>query len=168
MAKNWTGLDQAFAELEAEVTEIVRGITVEIFNHTLHMSPQRFGKYVSSWTYDVGAPRPWSNPQFDYITEDKGEVALKRKGDREAIDAAVAHNAGHEMQYKLGDVVYISNGVVGDDGNYAALIEEEPEWLRDVNKPGRPLGRSIDRAGVWYAHTVNPKRAPALRALRIA
>ena len=50
MAKNWTGLDQAFAELEAEVTEVIRGITVEIFKHTLEMSPQYFGRYVSSWT----------------------------------------------------------------------------------------------------------------------
>jgi len=168
MASNWIGLDEAFAELEQECTEIVRGITVEIFNHTLHMSPQYFGRYVSSWTYKVGSPDLWMNPTFDFFIEDTGGERIKRKGDREAIDAAVQHNAGRELEFKLGSTVYISNGSDHGEGPYAALIEEEPDWLRDVNKPGRPLGRSIDRAGTWYAHTVNPARVPALRGLRIA
>lgn len=168
MAKNWIDLDKAFAELEAECAEIVRGITVEIFRHTLEMSPQYFGRYVSSWTYRVGKPELWTNPEFDFVLEDAGGERIRRKGDTEAINAAKQHNAGREMEFKLGATVFISNGVDHGEGPYADLIEQEPDWLRDVNKPGRPLGRSIDRAGLWYAHTVNPKRAPALRALRIA
>ena len=36
----WDNLDQVMAELEAESTDIVRGFTVEIYDHTLKMSPQ--------------------------------------------------------------------------------------------------------------------------------
>lgn len=167
MASNWIGLDEAFAELEQECTEIVRGITVEIFNHTLHMSPQYFGRYVSSWTYKVGSPDFWTNPEFNYFIEDTGGIPIGRKGDPEAIFSAVLHNAGREREFKLGDTVYISNGVDHGEGPYAEAIEDGTISLRDVNQPGRPLGRSIDRAGVWYATSVNPARVPALRAMRI-
>ncbi len=53
---NWENLDAAFAELEAECADIVRGMTVEIFLHTLQYSPQYFGRYASSWTYKIGSP----------------------------------------------------------------------------------------------------------------
>lgn len=167
MAKKWEGLDAAFAELEAEVTDIVRGMTVEIFNHTLEMSPQYFGRYVSSWTYQVGKPEFWSNPEFDYVIDDTGSIPIQRKGDPEAINSAKSHNAGRDRDFKLGSTVYIANGVDHGEGPYAGLIEDGGITLRAVNQPGRPLGRSIDRAATWYAHDVNPKRVAQIKGNRL-
>ena len=69
---NWENLDAAFAELEAECADIVRGMTVEIFLHTLQYSPQYFGRYASSWTYKIGSPEFWTNPEFDYVRRIRG------------------------------------------------------------------------------------------------
>ena len=164
---NWENLDAAFAELEAECTDIVRGMTVEIFLHTLQYSPQAYGRFVSSWTYEIGRPKYWTNPQFDIDMEDSGQVALSRKGDPEAIFSAMLHNSGKDSGFRLGDTVYISNGVDHGQGSYAGLIEEGQINLRAVNMPGRPLGRAIDRAATWFANDVNPKHAANLKALRI-
>ena len=164
---NWEGLDAAFAELEAECANVIRGMTVEIFQHTLQYSPQAYGRFVSSWTYNVGSADYWSNPEFDINMEDSGQVALFSKGDPEAIFSAVRHNAGRDTGFKLGDTVYIANGVDHGQGGYAAKIEDGQIALRSVNQPGRPLGRAIDRASSWFANDVNPTHAAKLKALRI-
>ena len=91
---NWENLDAAFAELEAECANVIRGMTVEIFLHTLQYSPQYFGRYASSWTYKIGSPEFWTNPEFDYVAEDSGQVAPSRKGDPEAIFSAMIHSSG--------------------------------------------------------------------------
>jgi len=164
----WENLDEAFAELEKECTEVVRGITVEIFLHTLQMSPQYFGRYASSWTYKVGSPElGWTNPEFVYYEEDQGYAPVYRKGDYPALASAIKHNAGRDSVFKLGDTVFISNSVDHGQGPYAAAIEDGTINLRAVNQPGRPLGRAIDRAGTWFAHDVNPKHAASLKAMRI-
>ena len=164
---SWEGLDEAFAELEAECANVIRGMTVEIFLHTLQYSPQYFGRYASSWTYKIGSPEFWTNPEFDYVAEDQGYAPIYRKGDYPALASAVKHNLGRDSGFRLGDTVYISNGVDHGEGSYAGLIEDGQIKLRAVNQPGRPLGRALDRAATWFANDVNPKHAANLKAMRI-
>ena len=159
---NWENLDAAFAELEAECADIVRGMTVEIFKYTLHLSPQSKGVFTSSWQYNLNRPVFWTNPEFA-ITPQETYV----KGSQPAIESALRANAGDDLPFKLGDTVYISNGAEGLDGEYGNLIEDQKMKLRAENRPGRPLGRAIDRAGTWFANTVNPKHAAELKAMRI-
>ena len=164
---SWENLDAAFAELEAECANVVRGMTVEIFLHTLEYSPQFFGRYASSWSYKIGSPEFWSNPEFDYEAEDQGYAMIYKKGDTPALESAVRHNVGRDSSFKLGDTVYISNGVDHGQGSYAQSIEDGGIALRAVNQPGRPLGRAIDRAATWFANDVNVKHAAELKALKI-
>ena len=163
MAKStWDGLDLAFAELEAECANVVRGMTVDIFKTALHFSPQSKGVFVSSWTYNLNRPVFWTNTEFM-----GNDPETYTKGNPEAIDSALQINAGEDTPFKLGDTVYISNGAEGLDGEYGILIEDGGMKLRAENRPGRPLGRAIDRAATWYAKDVNPKHAAVLKAMRI-
>lgn len=161
-------IDAAFDALEAECADIIRGMTVEIFLHTLQMSPQYFGRYASSWTYQVGKPElGWTNPEFVYEGEDQGYAMLHRKGDYPALASAIQHNTGRDNAFRLGETVYISNSADHGEGPYAQGIENGTVKLRSVNQPGRPLGRAIDRAATWFATSVNPKHAAELKALRL-
>ncbi len=163
MADAWENLDAAFAELEAECTNVIRGMTVDIFKTAVTWSPQSKGVFVSSWQYSLNRPVFWSNPEFANTPPE-----TYMRGNREAIDAAFQANAGDDAPFKLGDIVYISNGAEGLDGEYGVLIEDGTMRLRYENRGGsRPLGRAIDRAGTWYAHTVNPKHAAQLKAIKI-
>ncbi len=162
MAK-WEGLDAAFAELEAECANVIRGMTVEIFDYTLQLSPQSKGVFVSSWQYSLNRPVYWSNSEFAGV-----EPETYMKGNRPAIDAALQANAGDDTPFKLGDTVYISNGAEGLDGEYGILIEDGAMKLRYENRGGlRPLSRAVDRAASWFANDVNPTHAAKLKALRI-
>lgn len=158
----WDNLDQVMAELEAEITDIVRGFTVEIYYHTLKMSPQYFGRYVSNWTYQIGSPDSWLNQEFDYEDEDSGYATIHKKGDWPAIESAVNHSKGRDSRFKLGDTVFISN-----NAGHANDIETGRINLRVVNQPGRPLTRAIDRATTWYGNDMKAKHALELRAMRI-
>lgn len=164
---SWDNLDDAFKGLIDECSEVVRGLTVEIFQHTLQMSPQYFGRYVSSWTYRVGSPEFHTNDAFNYDEESQGVVEIKRKGDPEAIFAAMAYNKGRDKAFKLGDTVYFANGVDHGEGPYAQDIEDGAIKLRMVNLPGRPVTRAIDRAAAWFANDMNPNHAAKYRALRM-
>ena len=160
---NWENLDAAFAELEAECANVIRGMTVEIFKYTLHLSPQSKGVFVSSWQYSLNRPIYWSNPEFANV-----EPETYMKGNLPAIEAALQANAGDDAPFKLGDTVYISNGAEGLDGEYGILIEEGTMKLRYENRGGlRPLSRAVDRAATWFANDVNPKHAANLKAMRI-
>ena len=167
ISTEWEGLDAAFKDLVNECSDVVRGLTVEIFQHTLQMSPQSFGRYVSSWTYKVGSPDFYSNQTFVYEAEDQGYAEIKRKGDPEAIFAAMAHNKGRDKAFKLGDTVYFANGVDHGEGPYAQGIEDGTIKLRMVNLPGRPVTRAIDRAAAWFANDMNPSHAAKYKALRM-
>lgn len=160
---NWEGLDAAFAELEAECANVVRGMTVEIFKTAVTWSPQSKGVFVSSWQYSLNRPVYWSNPFYADIPR---ETFVK--GNQPAINEAFQINSDKDTPFKLGDTVYISNGAEGLDGEYGILIEEGAMKLRYENRGGlRPLSRAVDRAASWFANDVNPTHAAKLKALRI-
>lgn len=164
----WENLDEAFSTLEAECTDIVRGITVEVFWNTLKMSPQYFGRFASSWTYRIGSPEFRSSTDFDYESEDQGYAEIFRKGSVPAIESALKYNKGRDANFKLGDTVYISNGVNHGEGSYAQGIEDGSIYLRPVNMPGRPLGRAIDIASSWYGNEVHESHVgPLKRIMRL-
>ena len=163
----WDNLDAAFAELEAECADVVRGMSVDIFNTILDWSPQYFGRYVSSWTYSIGAPVFRTDDTYNYVEEDQGFAEIRRKGDSEPIATAKAFNRGRDKAFKLGDTIYIANGADHGEGPYAAGIEDGSIRLRPVNLPGAPATRALDRAGAWYANDVNKTHAAKLKAMSI-
>lgn len=176
MADAWVDLDKAFAELEAECTDIVRGLTVRVFNGTLSKTPQYLGRMAASWTYSIGAPEfidrsdlvdavggTGVHTELGYYR--KGVVPLRR-GDPVAIAVANAANAGRDQAFKLGDMVYLSNGVNHGEGAYSQDIEDGNIILRAENRPGAPVSRTLDWVGAYY-QDISPVKARTLKSLTI-
>lgn len=173
----WQGLDEAFAELEKECAEIVRGVAVEAWNLILQQTPQFYGRAVASWSFSIGTPKFVDRSQAamnldttakHYKTDlDHGDVfAGRRKGDPDAIYIAQFANVGMDTPYRLGDTVYISNGADHGEGPYAGDLEYGGR-LRSVNQPGRMASRAFDKLSVRYEQGVTPSRAALLRTMRI-
>lgn len=174
MADAWTGLDAAFAELEAECTDIVRGLTVKVYNGILSKTPQYLGRMAASWSYSLGAPQfvdrshlvqpPAVKGPSGFI--DYGEFKGLWRGHPQAIAVAGAANAGKDSGFRLGMTVYISNGVNHGEGEYAGAAEDGDVILRAVNRPGAPVSRTLDDVGKTHQN-ISPIRARTLKALRI-
>lgn len=180
MAKktSWKGLDAAFNELEAEVTDVARGVTVHLFYSIMARTPQYYGGMTASWTYNfngVGYDRTSSIPER--TTPDGpelyGEKAAHRprgKGDERAIRIAVQASAGKDSQFALGKKVYITNGVRSPfEGPYGEMVEswEGSPPLRGVNLPGQPMKRALNMIQSKYGLGVKKKDVPELKAWRI-
>lgn len=178
----WEGLDEAFAELEQDCTDIVRGMTVWAWNNILQQTPQWSGALVVSWSYSLNAPHyvdrsedlppaEGGNEGFDedgqfFINDFMGH----HKGYSPNIAFANTFNAGNDLRFKLGDTVYISNGRESED-DYAEAIEGQDYGvvrLRSVNMPGRMAGRTLDRMhSMWDANGVSNIAAQNLKLLRV-
>lgn len=164
----WENLDAVFAELEREVTAVVRGITVEVWDGVLKKTPQFYGRLAASWDYTVGSP------QFVDRSDEVKDAGLGEgprqafyRGHPAAIAVANAANFGQERFFKLGDTVYISNGADHGEGAYAGWAEDAGSLLRLFNRPGKAVGRSIDAAAKKYAQGVSKKDAARLANLSI-
>lgn len=166
---SWDNLDQAFAALESELTSIVRGLTVEIWNGVLLRTPQYYGRMVASYTYSVGVPVFVDRSHaVEPVTEEQIEsTPPKSKGHVEAIELANFYNSGAETRFKLGDMVFISNGVDHGEGSYSQAVEEGRVYLRSVNRPGAPARRTLDAIASRYANNISPKKALELKTLSI-
>lgn len=174
MDDRWTGLDAAFAELEAECTNVVRGLTVKLYNGILSKTPQYLGRMAASWSYSLGTPLyvdrsnlvqpPAVKGPSGFI--DYGEFKGLWRGHPQAIAVAGAANAGKDAGFRLGMTVYISNGVNHGEGEYAGAVESGEVILRAVNRPGAPVQRSLDGIGATHQN-ISPLRARGLKALRI-
>lgn len=165
----WANLDEALGQLRQELTEVARGITVSAWKHILAASPQYDGRLVVSWTYNLHNP----------LIEDRSAMAPPREegvgpyraGDRPAIDVANALNAGRDLAFRLGDTVWISNGVNHGEGMYAEIAESitfNGVTLRYVNMPAQPITRTSDLLAGRYSGGVNRAQAGQLRRLSIA
>lgn len=175
MPDHWSGLDAAFAELEAECTEIVRGLTVKLWQGILQQTPQFAGRAVASWTYSLNTPQ--FVDRSDYIDVDlhverghynlHGEFNGLRKGNKAAISLANAENLYRDANFKLGDTVYISNGVNHGEGSYAADLENGSIILRAVNRPGAMVSRSLDSIGAMYTNDISRYQGQVLKSYRI-
>jgi hypothetical protein len=174
----WENLDEAFESLVREVTDVVRGVTVEAWNLVLQQTPQFYGRAVASWTYSIGTPAFVDRSAAALMLEahadtfrtdpDEGDVFMgKRKGDPAAIGIANFASAGHELPYRLGDTIFFGNGVDHGEGSYANDLELPSIYLRPVNQPGRMVRRSFDRLAARYGNGITAQRAEVLKTMRI-
>jgi hypothetical protein len=175
MADHWTGLDAAFAELEAECTQIVRGMTVKIFSGILSKTPQYLGRMAASWTYSLNAPeyvdRSSSvDPEAEKLAAHRytqfGAFKGLYRGHPLAIAVANQANSGRDAGFRLGMTVFLSNGVNHGEGAYSQDTEDGNVVLRAENRPGAPVSRTLDWAGIAFRN-VSPQVAISLKNLRI-
>lgn len=167
-------LNKAFKELEDELTAIVRGMTVKVWDSILIKTPQFSGGMAASWTYSLNAPQFYDrSDQLNGIGRGVIEsgryvaVAPRYRGHREAMVVANANSAGAEVNFKLGDIVYIANGADHGEGPYSAAVESGAVPLRAVNLPGTPAKRSIDMIGSRYGVDVSRRAAEQMKATKI-
>jgi hypothetical protein len=177
----WEGLEEAFSELEQDCTDIVRGMTVWAWNTVLQQTPQWSGAMAVSWSYSLNSPHyeDRTHEAVNDTVEVDGkemplhqgrEYSLLHKGYMPNIEVANAHSAGNDLPFRLGDTVYISNGVQSED-DYAQAIEDKNYSvvnLRSANRPGAMMGRTLDRMqSMWNANGVTPNAAQNLKLLKI-
>lgn len=177
MPDAWKGLDAAFAELEAECTEVARGLTVRIWNGILSKTPQYEGRMAASWSYSIGAPEyvdrsalvspdPTGQGDFTHLGYYKHGVDPIYKGHPVAIGVANSTNQGKDKAFKLGDTIYIANGVDHGEGAYSGAVEDGNVILRAENLPGAPVSRTLDWASVYF-NDISPQKAMSLKVLTI-
>lgn len=166
---SWQGesLDKAFAELEEECEQIVRGLTVDVWNRILWRTPQYYGRMVVSYTYSLDFPvfvdRSDLVANLDALDPDERSTQLRSKGDLRAINIANGLNGYMPPRFKLGDTVWIANGVDHGEGPYSGAIEDGKVRLRSINRPGAMVSRTMDYVGSRYA-SVTKRQAGMLKA----
>lgn len=164
-------LDTAFDDLEADLSDVVRGLTVEIWNGILAKTPQFYGRMAASWTYSIGKPHyeDRSRLVLGGKPEDFGRGPLQAlwRGHRDAIAVAHQHSAGADRAFRLGDEVWIANGVDHGEGPYSAAIENGEVFLRMMNRPGTPVARTLDGVHARYNEGISLTKALRLKQLTI-
>lgn len=170
-------LEAKFGEFETEITDIVRGITVELFYSILARTPQYYGGMAASWSYNYnGVAYDRSRmiearqvPPGAALYGEKADFNVRRKGDEWAINIAATASAGRDQIFQLGKKVYITNGVTGLEGPYASIVEgwDSSPPLRSVNLPGTPMKRALDMIESKYGAGVKKAAVPSLRAWKI-
>lgn len=178
----WEGLDEALGELERELTDVTRGMTVHLFYSILARTPQYYGGMAASWSYNYnGRAYDRSNliparaaearaTLWDQVLPDsKAEPAVRRRGDGWAINLAESANAGEDSLFRLGRKTYITNGVDHGEGPYSGEVEtwKTTPPLRAANLPGQPVARSLDMVLSLYGNGVKAGQAQRLKAWRI-
>ena len=163
-------VEAAFMLLEADLTAAVRGLTVDIWNNVLRRTPQYEGRMAASWTYSLNNPiyvdrsGQVDNSGEVTMTDDGAQyryshTGIKRKGDLAAIQISNEANIGHDRSFKLGDTVFISNGVDHGEGPYSQDVEDGVVRLRAVNKPGNAVGRTLDMIHSRFSEDMTPRAA---------
>lgn len=170
----WENLDEAFAELEQECTEVARGISVLLWQSILTKTPQRFGGMTASWSYTYSASNFRDRSQQVKPEELAADnmwrtdyYSIKYRGHPNAIMIANAASAGRDTEFRLGRKVYLTNGVDHGEGPYSMWVEANPDKLRRDNQPGRPLARSLDMIQSRFGRDVSRDAATKLRTLKI-
>lgn len=175
MGDGWDeSFEQAFAELEVQCENVVRGLTVMVWDSILAKSPQYHGRFVASWSYQLGSPSPLdrsssvdteSNAIYHSSYYDDKFFGLSA-GHGTAINVANAANIGMDKAFRLGQTVYLTNGVDHGEGPYSYDIEVGNVHLRAENLPGAPVSRTMDLVESSYAE-ITERRAASLTGLRI-
>ena len=168
----WRGLDLAFEELTQECTDVARGLTVRVWNGILSKTPQYEGRMAASWTYSIGAPEAVDrspdtgtgvHTTMGYY---KHGVTPLRRGDPVAMGIANAASRGRDGPFRLGDKVFIANGVNHGEGPYSGAIEDGSIRLRAENGLGAPAQRTVDWVGLYF-DIITENKAHQLKKLRI-
>jgi hypothetical protein len=189
----WEGnsFEDAFDELEADVTNIVRGLSVDMWHGIVNRTPQSRGRMVVSWSYSLNTPkfedrskqappyemkmvRVWSREEgrFKFLDEAYDGVnylaSAFQKGSEPAIRIVNAINAGADELFKLGDEVFISNGVDHGEGAYSGAVEYGEIKLRSVNMPGNAVARTLAQITSSYGEDVPDSAGLRLRGRKIS
>lgn len=173
-------LVRALDELEDECERIIRGLTVSIWNGILLKTPQFLGRTAASWTYSLDAPvfvdrsdvmegelAPASE-RYDPADPGSDEYVMARyRGHRTAITYANMQSLGVPDKFKLGQTVFISNGAREGEEKHVTGIEGGWTYLRAVNRPGRPMKRTLDAVQARYGEDISPQQAVTLKFTRI-
>lgn len=161
----WENLDEAFADLEQECTEIVRGLTIQSWNFVLSETPQWFGRMAASWSYSLDFPV--YADRSDQVPSDDGEGGedILRKGHPAAISIANAASVLPMTSFALGDAVWFANGVDHGEGPYASIAEDGYK-LRPVNRPGQMVRRALDRVQARFGDDISPAQASILKSIK--
>lgn len=174
ISAQWNNLDEAFADLEQECTDVVRGLTVFLWNSILTKTPQYFGGMAASWTYTYSASN--AKDRSNSVKREAGwregsmfgPPDLKYRGHPVAIAIANAASAGKDSEFKLGRTVYLTNGVNHGEGPYSVTVENyDAGSLRLYNRPGRPVSRSLDAIQSKFGDDISKRYAQQLRAMKI-
>ncbi len=162
--------DKAFDELEKELEDVVRGLTVEVWNSILYRTPQFFGRMAASWSYSLDYPAFWDRSNMVAVGDTEEPGAVKSRGHLEAIAVARASSAGIDTRFRLGDEVFIANGVDHGEGPYSGAIEAGDVMLRPINRPGRPVTRTMDFIQSRYGNDsgISANAAIRLKGLKLA
>jgi hypothetical protein len=156
-------LDKAFKELEAEVGDIVRGMTVGIWDRVVQRTPQYEGSAAASWTYSLNQPVFVSRN----LEQAFPSLVPRQQGHPVAVNLANFQSKGADKAFKLGDTVYFGNGVDIEEGPYASGLEDGTIRLRSVNRPGRMAGRAVGYFVRRFEKNVSPATAAKWRAMTI-
>lgn len=167
----WENFDAAFDALEAELTDVARGLTVRAWDMLLSRTPQFLGQMAASWSYSLNAPdyeNRWQLAMAANLEKLEQDEAFKGlwRGHPVAIGIANAANAGKDAPFRLGDTVYFANAVDHGEGSYSSDVEVGNIHLRAVNLPGAPAARTLDWIGVRY-EDITGAQAAALRGRRL-
>lgn len=160
-------LDRAFEEIEARLTAVARGYSVHLWTMVLDATPQFFGRMTASWTYSIGTPVFVDRSDMVEVEElpttvkdqlgldpDQPAYRLKQKGHHKAVNIAIEASIPAVSQFKLGDKVFMANGVNHGEGPYASGVEDGSIRLRNVNRPGRPVKTSVDKMRAEYGNKI--------------
>ena len=168
----WDDLDAAFESLEADLVGVVRGISFEIWRGVLLKTPQFLGRMAASWSYSLNVPNYTDrSSQVDTsVTTDerfqhkvKGGFGGLYRGHPGAIAIANREAEGKASSLKLGDVIWIANGVDHGEGPYSSKVEDGGVALRPWNLPGAPVKRTLGQVLAKYSDDVSSREAQALK-----
>lgn len=171
---DWEGLDAAFDELEAELVQVVRGMSVELWNGVLAKTPQFHGRMAASWSYSIDTPHYVDrSDELDFVGPRRVQIGNFEpttglyRGHPEAIAVANMANAGRDAGFRLGQTIWLANGVDHGEGPYSQAVEDGTVRLRAVNRPGAPVERSADQLVSRYGEDVSAAQAQRLKLLKI-
>lgn len=167
-------LDEAFDALEAEITSIVRGMAVEMWDSILTKTPQFYGRMAASWSFSLDTPEfadrtadvDFVGPRKIVVGTFEPSTGLYR-GHPEAIAVANRANLGRDLQFRLGKTIWMANGVNHGEGPYSQAVENGGVNLRAVNRPGAPVERSVDMINARYGDDVTRVQAERLKLHKI-
>lgn len=134
-------IDDWLRDAETLAVHVARGLSAEVFELVLQMSPQYSGDFAGNWKYSVGSPdRSFS--KLGLMTKkrshDTGPATWSRNvpfitGSILAIKVARTLNAGEDLGLiRLGQTAYISNSAYHTDA-YAWEIENNEIMFRAGN-----------------------------------
>jgi hypothetical protein len=145
-----SNLDQFFASIDRWIDDaekltvaVARGLSSELFNYAVRLSPQYSGDFAGNWKYAVGSVDASFEPlglRGARRSVGRGEDIWAKpttepfiQGDAPAINAAISLNAGNDLDFqRLGQIAYVSNSAAHTDF-YAWKIENNQINFRAGN-----------------------------------